>query len=200
MITEQTTAVLTALLQGKIPAKVETKALADQRDIALGETLNRFIGLMQDNMRIIENLSQGRLLDIKIEHTNYLASPFKELHSRLLHLTWQARQVASGDYQQRVDFMGDFSEAFNTMIVALECNENALRRKIEELEQALYHITQLERILPICSFCKKIRAKDQDPNNQKSWIPIESYITEKTEAMFSHGLCPECRQQHYGED
>lgn len=198
MLTEETTAVLTTLLQGKIPPKIETKGLADQRDIVLGETLNRFIGLMQENMHIIESLSQGKLLDIKIQHTNYLASPFKELHSRLLHLTWQARQVASGDYQQRVDFMGDFSEAFNTMIEALECNENALKKKIEELEQALYRITQLERILPICSFCKKIRVKDQDPTLQKSWIPIESYITEKTEAMFSHGLCPECREKYYG--
>ena len=71
---------------------------------------------------------------------NFLASPFKELHSHLQHLTWQAKQVAKGDYSQRVDFMGDFSEAFNFMITSLDNNEKALKRKIGQLEEALSHI------------------------------------------------------------
>jgi len=49
----------------------------------------------------------------------------------------------------------------------------------------------LRGILPICSFCKKIRDKDE------KWIALEKYITEHSEAGFSHGLCPECVEKHY---
>jgi hypothetical protein len=49
----------------------------------------------------------------------------------------------------------------------------------------------LHGILPICAFCKKIRSGDNE------WIVLESYITEHSEASFSHGLCPECLKKHY---
>jgi hypothetical protein len=48
-------------------------------------------------------------------------------------------------------------------------------------------------LLPICSFCKKIR--DQDGG----WHPLELYITEHSEALLSHSLCPECTAAHYGD-
>ena len=51
----------------------------------------------------------------------------------------------------------------------------------------------LQGILPICSFCKKIRDKDD------KWHPIEEYIEKHTDANFSHGICPGCAQLHYGE-
>jgi len=50
----------------------------------------------------------------------------------------------------------------------------------------------LEGILPVCSFCNKIRFQDQ-------WVPFEEYISEHSEADFSHGLCPECAEAHYGD-
>jgi hypothetical protein len=49
----------------------------------------------------------------------------------------------------------------------------------------------LEGILPICSFCKKIRNKDGN------WERLEQYIRAHSEAEFSHGMCPECAKQHY---
>jgi hypothetical protein len=54
----------------------------------------------------------------------------------------------------------------------------------------LNHIRYLEGFLPVCSFCKKIRVGSE-------WISIENYITEHSEAEFSHGLCPECIKKHY---
>lgn len=60
-------------------------------------------------------------------------------------------------------------------------------------------VTQLEKILPICSFCKKIRAPESDPERQESWFVLEQYIGEKTGSQFSHGVCPECGRKHYGE-
>jgi hypothetical protein len=56
----------------------------------------------------------------------------------------------------------------------------------------LKEIKFLEGYLPICSFCKKIR-------DGKDWRSIEGYVSEHSEALFSHGLCPECAEKHYGE-
>ncbi len=57
---------------------------------------------------------------------------------------------------------------------------------IAELQQALATIKKLHGILPICSSCKKIR----DDNG--SWTEMEVYISEHSEAYFSHGYCPDC--------
>ncbi|HMK75135.1 MAG TPA: hypothetical protein VK568_03010 [Thermodesulfobacteriota bacterium] len=190
---------LAILLQGRIPSRIDIERFDNEIEHELGEMLNQFIDFMQEIQEIIVPLSQGELQDIKLQSKNFLASPFKELHSRLLHLTWQATQVANGDYKQRVDFMGDFSEAFNSMIISLDHNEKLLKKKIDELEKALSHITKLEGILPICSNCKRIRLEGAAPENQDSWIQIESYISKRTEAQFSHGICPECMKKLYPE-
>jgi hypothetical protein len=190
---------LAALLRGTIPAKIDIEKLDNEIERELAVIVNRLIDFIQEIHEFIIPLSQGELHDIKIQSKNFLASPFKELHSRLLHLTWQATQVAKGDYEQRVDFMGDFSEAFNSMIISLDHNEKLLKKKIDELEKALSHIFKLEGILPICSNCKKIKLENADPENQDSWIEIENYISNRTKAQFSHGICPECIKKLYPE-
>jgi DNA-binding response OmpR family regulator len=59
-------------------------------------------------------------------------------------------------------------------------------QRITELENALSHVQQLQGLLPICSYCKKIR------DDKKYWHEIEAYITHHSEATFSHGICPDC--------
>ena len=51
-------------------------------------------------------------------------------------------------------------------------------------------VRQLQGLLPICAYCKRIRTGDD------SWRPIEVYLSEQTDASFSHGICPECRERH----
>lgn len=67
---------------------------------------------------------------------NLLIGPLKELHSVLLHLTWQTQQVADGDYGQKVSSLGDFSTAFNRMISQLAERENQLREKTVALKKS----------------------------------------------------------------
>ncbi|MBA3035842.1 MAG: hypothetical protein FP814_05035 [Desulfobacterium sp.] len=67
------------------------------------------------------------------------------------------------------------------------------------LDKALKTIKTLETFLPICCNCKKIRIPDSDPKKMDSWLQIESYITQKTTTMFSHGICPECILKLYPE-
>jgi hypothetical protein len=52
----------------------------------------------------------------------------------------------------------------------------------------------LKGILPVCGFCKKIR------DQENHWQSMETYISQNSEAFFSHGFCPECMEEHYGDE
>jgi CheY-like chemotaxis protein len=67
----------------------------------------------------------------------------------------------------------------------LELQAN-LAARVHELEAALSQVKQLQGLLPICSYCKKIR------DEQNYWHRVESYIGEHAEVEFSHGICPAC--------
>lgn len=64
--------------------------------------------------------------------------------------------------------------------------QEVLVEKVSQLEAALAKVKHLEGIIPICMYCKKIR------DDKESWQQLEGYITEHTDALFSHGICPEC--------
>jgi hypothetical protein len=70
--------------------------------------------------------------------------------------------------------------------------------RIGELQEASLRIKKLEGILPICASCKKIRPAGADSRKQESWVPVEVYISDNTDAEFSHGVCPECAKKLYG--
>ncbi|QXE92810.1 hypothetical protein [Geomonas subterranea] len=61
-----------------------------------------------------------------------------------------------------------------------------MKQQNEELNAALARIKRLEGIISICSYCKKIRTEED------SWQQIEMYFSEHSDAMFSHGICPDC--------
>ena len=74
--------------------------------------------------------------------------------------------------------------------VAVGCRVVELQRsldaRVRELEEALAHIRQLQGILPICCYCKKVR------NDERYWEKVEDYFGQHSEVEFSHGICPEC--------
>jgi hypothetical protein len=74
---------------------------------------------------------------------------------------------------------------FFSFVVLLVDREVKRRAILEEVKV-------LRGLLPICSFCKKIRTKDN------TWVPVEEYLLEHSEADFSHGFCPDCMRDHYG--
>jgi len=65
-----------------------------------------------------------------------MAGSFKAVQGSLRHLTWQTRMIARGDFTQRVDFMGEFSEAFNEMVGSLSAAREEIKRNTEELVHA----------------------------------------------------------------
>jgi hypothetical protein len=74
---------------------------------------------------------------------------------------------------------------------------NPLLRKLQEtitgLQDALHRVKQLTGLLPICASCKNIR------DDRDRWTSLEEYIGERSEAEFSHGICPDCARRLYPE-
>jgi sigma-B regulation protein RsbU (phosphoserine phosphatase) len=64
--------------------------------------------------------------------------------------------------------------------------QQKLAERVDELQTALSNVKQLRGLLPICSYCKRIRGDDQ------YWQQVEGYVTEHSDAQFSHGICPTC--------
>jgi hypothetical protein len=65
--------------------------------------------------------------------------------------------------------------------------------KAERLQRALTDALAkvLSGFIPVCMHCKKVRTKDDQ------WVPIEGFVGQRTEAVFSHGVCPTCRKEHW---
>ena len=64
--------------------------------------------------------------------------------------------------------------------------QEKLGDRVQQLEQALTEVKQLQGLLPICSYCKKIR------DDQNYWQQVEEYLCHRTDLQFSHGVCPHC--------
>ncbi len=67
--------------------------------------------------------------------------------------------------------------------------QSALAKRAKELEEALLEVKTLEGLLPICSYCRKIR------NDKDYWQELELYVEEHSDARFSHGICPGCYEK-----
>jgi sigma-B regulation protein RsbU (phosphoserine phosphatase) len=76
-------------------------------------------------------------------------------------------------------------------VVALQAR---LAERLAELEAAVSTVKRLHGLLPICGYCKRIRSTSDD------WEQLESYISDHSDAQFSHGICPSCLAKAWPED
>ena len=98
-----------------------------------------------------------------------------------------------------VEFVSSVYTVDSTKVIQCNIRDITERKKLEierellikNLTDAMASIKQLKGLLPICMFCKKIR------NDKGYWEQVESYISDHTEAEFSHGLCDDCYKKHY---
>lgn len=88
-----------------------------------------------------------------------------------------------GGVDQVIEYAFDISER--------KRHEKERETLIGELRQAIGDVKALTGLLPICASCKRIR------DDQGYWSQVEAYITSRTEATFSHGICPDCVERLY---
>jgi len=72
--------------------------------------------------------------------------------------------------------------------------EEERERLVRELQQALSEVKRLQAILPICSFCRKVR------DDENYWDTVENYISAHTSTLFSHSICPTCLEHHFAPE
>ena len=125
---------ITAVASGRA---VEPIALLPEHDDGLAAVIEA-VNLLIANFKVLREfsiaLADGRV-DFEVPPRMHLLDPLKSLQASLKHLTWQTQEVAAGDYDQRADFLGEFSVAFNRMARALREKEEAERQAMELLQQ-----------------------------------------------------------------
>lgn len=99
--------------------------------------LNSFIDTVLEAYEYQKKIASGDLA-AEVGRKNVVAMPLRALQASLKHLTWQASQVAAGDLNQEVHFLGDFAKSFNHMILSL--------REKELMKQRLIQAQKLESI------------------------------------------------------
>lgn len=100
------------------------------------------------------------------------------------------------------DEVGNLEDGFKKMVEVVKANTDDLELRVIErtkeleiknrdLKKAVDEIKVLSGLLPICSHCKNIR------DDEGYWHKVEAYVGKRTNATFSHGICPECMEKHY---
>lgn len=100
------------------------------------------------------SLSRGELNYIPSKGKMKILQSSKAMQSNLRHLTWKTQQIATGDFDQKVDFMGDFSEAFNRMTSQLKDTFKKLgaaNQKLHQANQMLYQISRTDGLTRIAN-------------------------------------------------
>lgn len=139
------TAALHQLRTGKVPPPLPVPAsLPDNELRQLITYLNRFLSEFAPFTEAMERLSRGDLETRNLLGRMEAVQSFKALASNLRHLTYKTQQIAAGDLEQRVDFMGEFSTAFNQMTQQLKDSYQELERRNEFIRKVFGRYTSDE--------------------------------------------------------
>lgn len=141
---ERTRRILEELTVGRIPQTVPD-------DCEYAAELGRLAAHLGSLQRFAMALGNGDLSRELNGTIGPIAGSLKGLQANLRHLTWQTNQVAAGDFSQRIDFMGDFSKAFNSMVERLDAARTELvrvsmRDALTGLYNRAYFEAELERL------------------------------------------------------
>src|SRR5512137_1014714 len=139
------TSVFHDLRTGKVPPPIcIPDDLPDNEIRQLITYVNRFLCEFTPFAEAMEQVSRGDL-DIRTQLGRMAVSQsLKALQSNLKHLTWKTQQIAAGDLEQAVDFMGDFSTAFNTMTQQLKDSYQELERRNQFIRKTFGRYTSDE--------------------------------------------------------
>lgn len=157
LIINKLTSTVNDILNGKtaILASSPAEYLPENSVSSKVEALYQSIKLLTEKhleaSQFMQQLSQGNL-EQDAPKRNFLISPFKDLHSSLRHMIWQTQRISEGDYNQHINFMGDFSKSFNQLIEALkqkQAAERALQKSEERSRLFLENATDVIFVLDL---------------------------------------------------
>lgn len=195
--------------------------LPDQADVLKDEATQRRILIEQSRDGIVILEKSGKVYEANQQFANMLGYSMEEIHQLHVwdwDIQWKKKQLQN--MITTVDEQGDHFETrhchkdgriFDVSIstngavyqgkklIFCVCRDITKRKQrekkreelIRELQNALKKIKTLQGILPLCSFCKKIRVV------KGYWEEIDVYIHKHSHADFSHSICPECMKNHY---
>jgi two-component system, sensor histidine kinase and response regulator len=141
---DKITEVFYTILKGKKPSPIEMDENYPDNEIKQAyEYINKFINEYNASTDFIFSISQGNL-DFEAPRGKIsLLQSLKSLQASLKNLTWTTQQISKGEFNHKVSFMGDFSEAFNSMTIQLrnlfserEQSNITLQNRLNELAQA----------------------------------------------------------------
>jgi two-component system, response regulator PdtaR len=169
----------------KIGHTVAGKASNGMQAIELTGSLQPDVVLMDIEMPIMDGLEATKIILDKYPIPVVLLTSHDDPE-----MVRRASQAGAGAYLLKPP---NSEEIERTMIIASArfADLMELRRLNSKLKEAIDKIKVLSGLLPICANCKSIR------NDKGYWEAVEEYITEKTEAHFSHSLCPACIDKLY---
>ncbi|MBU4263573.1 MAG: DUF3365 domain-containing protein [Proteobacteria bacterium] len=148
------------------------------------------LGRLRDKALQINNSDEHLGEEIPLPYArelNILAQSFNKMSIKLRrsmdNLEHQVHERTSELMESNQQLQNEIHERVQT--------EKGKEKLIEQLHQALAEIKTLHGIIPICSFCKKIR------DDKGYWSQVEAYVQKHTQAEFSHAICPVCLKEHY---
>lgn len=198
--------VLISLLLGLWIARVESPRLLRIIGMAWGLSMMVFV-LYVNGTRPPEYVDHV-LVDLVVLMLFYILIPLPFSHQLFLGLLFTVLDIAfvfaakSTTSDLRVNvvwasfFLANLACAFiaarhhRTLRVQFSAWQ-AVHAEAEELKEALAEVRVLRGILPICAHCKKIR------DDAGYWSGVEEYVSDRTDADFSHGICPDCLHEHF---
>jgi adenylate cyclase len=144
-VLDSITEVFHHLRTGRIPPAIPIPdGLPDNELRQLITYVNRFLSEFAPFAKAMEQIARGDLDTRPLLGRMAVIQSFKALHSSLRHLTWKTQQIAAGDLEQKVDFLGDFSVAFNRMTQQLKDSYQALERRNEFIRKIFGRYTSDE--------------------------------------------------------
>ena len=114
-----------------------------------GEALSFLSQCVLENKTFVTALSKGNLSVTPPPVGNPIAAPAKALQGSLRHIAWQTNQVAKGDFAQRLDFMGEFTDGFNAMVSQLAVRTQKLEQARRSAEEKNIELSQTRDLFSV---------------------------------------------------
>lgn len=185
---------------------IKTEILGDEGRKLENQTRNLFLNWKPIRQEVIQLLESGNEKAAILITKEKGARHVDKLEEKMLELTSYARRKADTFLEmaeasqarlETITIILTFAGVVLSIIIAAVGSyvvlkaEQQLHNEKNKLQKALDEIKILRGIIPICSHCKQIR------DDKGSWKQMEEYIHSRSEAVFSHSICPNCVKKHY---